>query len=268
MTTMQRIIKYAAIALAMAIIVGIFTGVAGLVTGITLLSNSSEVNEELLAYDVNGKIESLNIDVSGADLYIKEGEEFDVQANYDLRVKERNGTLKISEKSINILGFRTEKVILITIPKNTHFDKVKINAGAGSVDIDSLVCNKMEFEVGAGAINIGYLEVDDEAEFECGVGDLKIRAGKINDVSFELGLGKVEINASVMGKSKVEAGMGQLNLTIPEKRSLYTVEAETGLGELRIDGERINGNTKIGDGENRLSIEGGIGSVSLEFDSK
>lgn len=268
MTTMQRIIKYAAIGLALTIIVGIFTVVAGLVTGITLLSNASEVSEELSVYDVSVEIDSLNIDASGAALYIKEGEEFGVQANYDLRVKEKNGTLKISEKSINILNFRTEAVILITIPKNAHFEKVEINAGAGSVNIDYLVCDKMELEVGAGATYITYIEVDEEAEFECGVGDFKIGDGKINDVSFELGLGKVDINASVMGKSKVEAGIGQLNFTIPEKRSLYTVEAETGLGELRIDGEKIEGNTKIGDGENRLTIEGGIGSVSLEFCGK
>lgn len=77
MTTAQRIIKYAAMALAVALIVGIFSGIAQLILGITLITDFKDRNEtvgEMTVYDISQNIETVEITVDTATLRIEIGE--------------------------------------------------------------------------------------------------------------------------------------------------------------------------------------------------
>lgn len=271
MTTAQKIIKYGAIALAVALIVGIFSGIGQLIIGITLITDFKERDEtvgEMISYDISENIDSVEIVVTAATVRIESGAEMAVSSNFnDMEVKSENGKLKIEEESHNPFNVGNNGMITVVIPENIEFDKVFVNTGVSAFYVESLNCKKLNFDLGAGNIYIEQLNVTEKAEIDCGVGELQIKSGSVNDFDLSSGVGKAEINSVITGKSDIEAGVGELKITVPSDKNLYTVEAETGIGEVKIDGERIKGDTIIGDGENIISVEGGIGSVRIDFES-
>ena len=46
---------------------------------------------------------------------------------------------------------------------------------------------------------------------------------------------------------------------------MYAVEVNKGLGSTKINGKSIGGNTIFGIGENAISVNGGIGTVNVNF---
>lgn len=271
MTTAQKIIKYAAMALAVALIVGIFSGIGQLIIGITLITDFKERDEtvgEMTAYDIGEGIDTVEITVDTAMLRIEVGDEFSVSSNFNnMEVKDNDGKLKIEEESHNVFDVGNNGTIIVILPEGEQLDKISINTGASSVAIESLNCEKLNFDLGAGNVNIQQLNATEKAEIDCGVGELRIESGSINNLDLSHGVGKADINAVITGKSDVEAGIGELNISIPSDKALYTIEAETGIGAVKLDGERLANEAIVGDGENLLKVEGGIGSVKINFDT-
>ena len=69
MTTFQRVVKTAAIVLAIFIIVGIFVGAAELVFDIVGISNN--ILDEAETYSLSADIDELDIEISSADFTVK-----------------------------------------------------------------------------------------------------------------------------------------------------------------------------------------------------
>ena len=134
MTTAQRIIKYAAMALAVALIVGIFSGIAQLILGITLITDFKDRNEtvgEMTVYDISQNIETVEITVDTATLRIEIGEKFEVHSSFNkMNIKDENGRLLIKEKSHNIFDVGNNGTVLLKIPDGETLNKVLINTGA------------------------------------------------------------------------------------------------------------------------------------------
>ncbi len=271
MTTTQKIIKYGAMALAIALIAGIFSGIGQLILGITLITDFKERDEiigEMVDFQINGNTEIIEISVDAATLRIETGEKLAVSSNFnDMEVKSEDGKLKIKEKSHNVFNVGNNGTIIVVIPEGVEFDKFTVNTGVSAVSAEALSCEELELNLGAGNAYIELLNVSKKAEIECGVGELQIKSGNINNLDLSHGVGKADINAVITGKSDIEAGVGELILSIPSDRSQYTVEAETGIGSIKLDGERLQNDTAVGEGENILNIEGGIGSVKIYFAS-
>ena len=135
MTTFQKIVKYSAFALAICLSVGIIGGIVGAVAIVGVFLEGGNVLEEVKGYEISSEIKSIDIKISAADFEIIEGDRFFVESDIkDLTVKEKNGTLVISEKrKFNI----THKgaVLNLYVPKGVSFEKVEITSGAGTVDI-------------------------------------------------------------------------------------------------------------------------------------
>ncbi|MBE6746031.1 MAG: DUF4097 domain-containing protein [Ruminococcaceae bacterium] len=271
MTTAQRIIKYAAMALAVALIVGIFSGIAQLILGITLITDFKDRNEtvgEMTVYDISQNIETVEITVDTATLRIEIGEKFEVHSNFNkMSIKDENGRLLIKEKSHNIFDVGNNGTVLLKIPDGETLNKVLINTGASSLFIEKLGAESINFDLGAGNVNIQDITVTQNAEIDCGIGELSIERGKLNNLELSHGVGKAEINADITGKSEIDAGVGELDLNMLSGRELYTVDAEAGIGALKIDGERVDNEVTTGNGKHFIKVEGGIGNVKINFDT-
>lgn len=118
--------------------------------------------------------------------------------------------------------------VVITIPSDTAFDNIEINAGAATVTSCALSAQKIAFSVGAGTL---------------------------------------DVESAVADKLEIEVGMGTLSAMIPGTWADYSYKCEVGMGEVTIDGETLAGGlaseTRGGSGPRKLELEVGMGTVDL-----
>lgn len=276
MTSFQKIIKYCANTFAIFLIIGIIGGASSAllaITGISTIKDRVEENKESVYIEdennfqqlelSNKKVEKLKIDVLSANIVIRTGKEFSVKysgVNFDFEQKDNK--LEIENES----DFSSVGQLLITVPEKMAFKKFTLNSGAGNVSIENLACDELDLDLGAGQTNIDYLAVKKEGEIDTGVGKMDISSGVINNLEASLGVGQSVIKAELKGKSKVDSGIGKLNLILVGDGSAYTLKTKAGIGELKIDGEKLTGNKTVGNGENYITIENGIGAVDVRFE--
>lgn len=274
MTSFQKIIKYCATAFAIFLVVTIIGGaVTALlaVSGVKSLKTEIKENKaefsELKEYAVTSdKIQKLDIDVGAADIVIEKGEKFSVKysgVNFDFE-QEKN-KLEIESEADTFFSFEASGQLIISVPEKMSFEKVTLSAGAGDIYIESLKCDSLDLDLGAGQVDIDYLKVKTKASVDGGAGEMTIASGSINNLDISLGVGQTNITAKLGGKSEIDAGVGELNLTLTGEKKDYTVSADTGIGDFRVDGSRVSAGDIIGDGESLIDIDGGIGVVRVEF---
>ena len=271
MTTAQKIIKYLAIAFAIFLIITIIStiltatvalsGILGLKKAIENSNNAEIVTTSF----ENTEIHTLNIDIAATNLTIKQGEILKIETdNSNIDCKQSNEELKINEKDYKWFSYNNvEKELILYIPEDLEFARVKINAGAGKINLDELNTQKLIFELGAGECEIQNLNVSKECKIEGGAGKVTISSGVINDLDFDMGIGEANITAHLTGESEINAGIGELNIELQGEKDSYKIKADKGIGAIKIDGNPISNGEVYGDGENEIDIDGGIGSINI-----
>ncbi|MBQ8502779.1 MAG: DUF4097 family beta strand repeat protein [Clostridia bacterium] len=269
MTSFQRRIRDLANLFAIILIVGIFTGVAGLLFvitgGMSIKNHVVEQQQNIEFSEVYEGIEEFEIDLASAELIIASGDELRVETNdSSISIKQKKNKLKIEENGKFLSVFDDTSVILY-LPSDAVYEKFNLQSGAGSVSIDKLTSKKMNIEVGAGEATAQYLQAITSADIEVGTGEIYITDGDFNNLKFEVGVGEGYLKGDLTGKNEIEVGIGELVFTANSPISEYTVEAETGIGSFTIGSEIITDNCTIGNGANIIEVNGGIGSIKVDF---
>lgn len=266
MNSTQKIIKYCAIAFAFFLIFNILFGI---MTGISFVSNifddDNEISDNYSDLEIIGNANILDIDIRASKLEIKIGDYLKAETNNKyITVKQDNNKLIIKEKKHSIFSDYEGKLV-VYVPDNLSFDRVSIDAGAGSVKIDKLTTNTLDLELGAGSVRIDTLNVFNNANIDGGAGELIISDGSMKNVDMELGVGRVIVDSKLMGKSKFDCGVGEFQLNVIGDEDDYKVIVDRGLGSIQLDGEDIKSNTYYGNGDNIIDIDGGVGSIKINY---
>lgn len=267
MTTSQKILKYLAIFFAVTLIINIFSGAASLLNGITSLFNNKNYNEEntyVYTIDEINKINDLKIELNVSELIIKNGETFSVQTN-NRRVKHSisNDTLILKENGYFNFNF-TNKVI-ITIPEDKIFNKVKIDLGAGNFNVDNFASLYLDIDAGAGNINANNLSVTEEFEIDGGAGNITILNSQVNNMNLDNGVGEFKFEGMLFGNNDIDMGVGNVTLNLTTDLDLYNIEIDKGIGNIIINNEKIKGdyNNKNIQNTKSIKIDGGVGNISI-----
>lgn len=264
MTVFQKVIKYLALAFAVFLTVSILGGilsVLGLFGGIF----TDAVSEDLQTYTVSSEITSLDISVNAAGLCIKQGEQFSVESNLEhLTVKEKDGTLLLRETT-KFARTYNGAVLTLYVPAGTVFQSAAVQTGAGKLDIGTLSAGKIRLELGAGEVIIGSLTADLDADIDGGAGKITISGGSLHDLDLDMGVGQLNLTSALTGESELDLGVGESNLTLLGDQDDYRIDVEKGLGSVTVDGETVSGLNSFGGGQNRVEINGGVGSIHLNF---
>lgn len=273
MTTAQKIIKNLAIAFAIFLIITIISTSLSVLYGITkifgLKKDDKASNVQMTTTDINNtNVDTLEIDVITASLTIKTGKNFKIDTNNnDITCKQNSNTVQIKEKNHNWFTNTKEQDLIVYIPEDLEFEKVKINSGAGKIEIENLTTQKLTFELGAGETKIENLNVLKDCEIEGGAGRTSILSGEIKNLDLDIGVGETNLNSKLTGKSEINSGIGNLNITLQGSKEDYKIKADKGIGNIKIDGKEISNSTSYGDGENTIDINGGIGSIKINFEN-
>lgn len=268
----QKIIKYVAIAFGLYLAINI---IGWIVFGFTMLLGIdiagdifTGVGTELVEYgQVFSDIEELDIEIDFADFEIKNGEELKVegQIHKDFKIKVENKTLKIEDNGKKWI-FSSNKAAKLTlyVPEELVFNKAEIEIGAGATNIEKLNVEHLDLNLGAGAVKIENCEAE-KTDIECGAGKVEIKNSSLKNLKLETGVGEFSYSGYILENSNIECGIGKLTLDLEGGKDLYSIQAEHGIGEIKLNGSKIEDNRAKGSGENKIKIEGGIGEIQINM---
>lgn len=276
MTTAQKIIKYFATAFAVFLIVTIISIILNgsyiLLSALGLIHTNTD--ENIITEDLNvisnevKEVSTLKIDLESTNLYIKEGNEFKVETNNSkITFEDENGSIKIKEKNQNLLSNNnSESNLIIYIPEDTMLlDETTIKTGAGKINIEKLNTQGLYLKLGAGDVYIENVINTKETQIDGGVGKTELKLCEMNNLEANLGIGEFVFNGELTGKSKIDSGIGTININLIDNKSNYTIDINKGLGNITLDGQKLEIDRLYGTGENYIGIDGGIGEIKIEF---
>lgn len=270
MTSLQRIIKYAAIAFAVFLIVNIVMAISiGLTVLVRVVDNVgiysdgsfSNESEEVVFDEIFTDIKSVDIQVAASKIQVIKGEEFKVQlTTKDYLVSSNLNNLKIEEKSKFI---KKPSTITVYIPENAKLDKFNLEAGAGDVYINGITVEELDLDLGAGNIRINNVNSNKSTRIDGGVGKVSIEDCIFENLDLNTGVGDFSISAKILGNNDIDLGIGKLDLVLDG--SDYTINAKKGLGEFSINNKKISNDATVGEGNQSINVDAGIGSVYIKY---
>ena len=265
MTTLQKVIKYLAIAFAIFLTVAIIGGILSAAGILSAVFVEDAVAEETKTYAIGENIVNLNIRINAADLYIKEGEAFLVESNLKhLKVNEVGNTLTIEETKM-FGGNYNNAVLTVFIPAGTEFYSTDLATGAGRLTVEDFSSQILDLELGAGDVSITSLSAGTSASIEGGAGRITISGGSLRNLELQMGVGQLNLTSALTGECELDLGVGESNITIIGNEEDYRMELEKGIGALSVNGKPVNDYGRGSKGANTLDINGGIGAINLYF---
>lgn len=271
MTSLQKVVKYFAIAFAIFLIItiisSILTGIYALSGLLGLKKEDGKTISELNTTNIqNDNYETLEIELKYTNLTIKSGNSFKLDTNNEkINYSQSGKTLDITEESYNWFSNNNIKEMVLYIPQNLQFENVIINAGAGKINIENLNTEKLSFELGAGETEIKNLNVSKNCNIEGGAGKVSILSGNINNLDLDMGVGETNLTLALTGNSEINAGIGALNISLDGNKEDYKIKTDKGLGFIKIDGKKISESEVYGNGKNSIEVDGGIGNINIDF---
>jgi len=265
MTTVQKVIKYLAIAFAIFLTVTIIGGILSAVGALGGFFAKDAVLDQDKTYSVAGEVKSLVIQINAADLVIRQADQFSVTSNLKyLSVEENGGVLTIKETK-KFSGKYNESSLTLTIPENTDFDQVNISTGACRLTADKISAAKLCLELGAGEVNIQDLVATTKAQIEGGAGKVTISGGALQDLDLDMGVGELNLTSALTGECEFDLGVGDANIRVIGNKDSYALDVEKGIGNITIDGKSVSGMDTGGSGSDEIQINGGVGAIDLTF---
>lgn len=300
MSEFQKVIKYLAMAFAIFLTFVIVSGIVGVLINVTGILNTgsqngsqnsnqnssqnsnqnnsqnSSQNDKDSIWEEFDNVKSITIDVGACKLVIREGDSDKVLVEGSNLAKEYivemrfNGNLNIRSKShhFSFDSFSSGKnaVITVYLPEGFTSEKLKIDAGAGNIELYNIHTKNLDIDAGAGNIYGEYLYAD-KLDLDGGVGNIILEYVEFYETDIDSGVGNVEITGTLYGKSKIDCGVGEVSLKLTNSSDDYKLKVEKGLGNLKINGQKYSNISWNNDlAEHTLTIKGGIGNINIQFD--
>ena len=276
MTTVQKVIKYLATAFAVFLIItiisAILSGGYALLSALGLIHTNKDIvteNLKVISKEVK-EVTTLKIDLAYTNLDIKTGDDFKVETNNsNITFEENNGSVKIKEENRNWLkNDNISSNLIICIPEDMiAIDETKIQTGAGKINIEKLNTQSLYLELGAGDVYIENVIATGETKIDGGVGKTELKYCEINNLKANLGMGEFTFSGKLTGKSEIDSGIGAINIDLIDNKNNYKIDVSKGLGNVTLDGQKLETDRVYGIGENYLDIDGGIGEIKIDFEN-
>lgn len=264
MTKEQKIIKYVAKTLAILLIIGIFYSLFSFTIGLSNIFDRPNESSTDNRYEYSLLNSYLDIDLTMTELNIYKGDKFLVETDSKYINTKQDGNKIIIKEKKTPLRDKRKYSLNITIPEDLILDVVNINTASGKINIQKLSTKYLDLDLGAGSIKIDYLKVTDEATISSGAGKIAISSGIINEMDLDMGTGNTKINASLTGDNEINCGVGKLELNLLDNIETYTLNIDKGIGSITLNNKDISNGSIIGNGPNKVSIDGAVGNIIIK----
>jgi hypothetical protein len=234
--------------------------------------------------EYNVEITSIKIDLSVANLKIKRGDTFSIDAKnmnkntfnsfvdnnvWTIKDDSDNG-FKVFGHVIPLFGKNVSDKkysVIISVPDDFKPENLDIEMGAGRVELCDMEADNIDFEMGAGELVANQLVVKNYSKLQVGAGKIDIKDLITKDANFDCGVGELVINGDIRGNSKVNCGVGNVSIQLKEPEDRYDFSLSCGLGNININGDNYSftsdSNIYGSDAEYGFDIDCGIGNVEV-----
>ncbi len=159
--------------------------------------------------------------------------------------------------------------ITVKIPKDSYFEEIDIQVGAGTLNLLDVDAKELEAKIGAGEAIMKDITAD---EFTAEINAGSLSAKEISSVNAELSvdLGECVYEGTISGNLEADCDMGNLDivLTGSEAEHNYTIECDAGnidVGDYSISG--VSAEKVIDNGvASNFEIQCGLGNITVEFE--
>ena len=259
-----------------------------------------------LAEDNTEPFEDINISLIEADVEIivanNYGYEFTYTGTNEPEITVRNGTLTVKEHTenwhINIFGFwnffDTSATLKVYVPRNATLDNVSLETASGStmlngnnVSIRELSCQtasgdirlydlsleKLRLDVASGDVNLNNVSAT-SATINLMSGWLTYRGAELETLEMNLASGDVTLEGEITRLLQLHMTSGDANILLVGDKDDYSFDIKKISGEVRIDGQRVDGgfggpglnHSSSGTGQGaHIEIDITSGSVNINF---
>ncbi len=266
MNEQGKIIKKIADCLAIILIVMIIGGIlgaTGILSGIISPSSASP-SSEVTSFSA-AEISELDVEVACADISFVSSDSLAVEADTGFfRVKTKGSKITVEEKG-NLLKLNGSRKLTVFVPDGFVFDKVTLELGASALEAEVLKARSLSLDTGAGNTRFKELTVTEKADIDCGAGEFTVESSSFRRLDFSLGVGSADITTQIKETAEIESGVGELRLALTDAKANYSFDIETGLGSITFDGAAVRNDTLLGNGDTRIQLEGGVGSIDVKF---
>lgn len=276
MSSFQRVVKYIGMALAILITIGIIFGVCSLIFGIS--HSSKRVEEETTSATSNvyefDSFTSMQIDCGVANVEIKVGDGYqvetkDVPEETKIEVNSKGKLVVQAEDDTWFQWFDTSNwdknsKIYITVPEGYEAEEITISGGVGDVSVYDLSTKKLTVDGGVGNVK-GTNLVAGKVDVDAGVGNIDFDTVEFGDCIIDSGVGDINISGKITGDSEFNGGVGEMDLDIDGSRSDYSLSVDSGVGTVRVNGQKIEELEEHKDGTKEFIVDGGVGSITIRF---
>ena len=265
MSKAQKIIKYLAFAFALFLAFSIISSIIYGLSFVGDMFDNDKQSSNLKELKINNNALVLDINVSSSNINIKQGNTLKVETNNKyIHTNQYKNKLYIKEKKHNLFN-KNDNRLTVYVPKSFVFDFVNIEVGASKLNISSLTTKKLSLNLGAGKVEIDNLNVANSADIEGGAGKIVIEDSNITNLDLDMGAGKLLLNSKLTGNSKIDAGIGKMDLLLIGSLNDYNIELDKGIGSASINNNNMENDKTYGTGTNKIEIDGGIGSINIDF---
>lgn len=221
-------------------------------------------------------IKNLNIVLRKCELVIGASADDQIYVSVDqlgqkyCKVEPDNDTLEIIDtRNDKQMTKQTTIRLRMDIPEDYRFNKVKLDIGAGDIQVEELLTKKMNLAGGAGAFRAQSLTVSDAFDAELGVGDFYIEQAVLGDTKIQCGVGAMEIaSCELTGDALFRGGVGDVTIGLDAEEKDYNYHLASGLGRLTVFGKNYHALNKAKEQDNdadyTITLDCGAGAMCIK----
>ena len=227
-------------------------------------------------YSLGNQVQELDVEIGGCsfeveysedDNYYLEGKNIDKLQGYV-----KDGTLHVKASvTTGTIVYPPEREIILYVPKNwesNRLDKVDMELGAGTIDMEGLAADVILLEVGAGQIDTSKI-ICDTLDISVGMGEVLVKDMQVGTLQAEVGMGHLSMEGSVEEKADVECSMGSMELKLEGSQKDFDYDLECGMGNLVLGEDSFSGLSSerfIDNGAGKkMNVECAMGEVEISF---
>ncbi|MBE5959810.1 MAG: DUF4097 domain-containing protein [Lachnospiraceae bacterium] len=159
--------------------------------------------------------------------------------------------------------------VIVTVPADYELEDFNVDVSAGVVTINGITAKNAELELSNGELNGERLTVSDEIKIELGAGQVEITEFSSKDTNLESGMGSIYLEGVITGDTYANAGIGQVYLKLDGDVKDYNFNADCSIGAVTINDRSYGGIARNyyrggADGPSMV-LECGIGEVRVSI---
>ena len=240
-------------------------------------------NEEGILYSGNleytkvntGNVKYLVLQMAGCKVEVKDSEDEDFYLSFEnmkkVQVCQKEEMLLLRAVRATTIGEdKQEHVLRVYVPKDCKLEKAEFELGAGLMQVDYLQVKDLEMSVEAGKMSIGSL-VAEQTELSVGAGTLLIENADLKNAEMTVGAGSLSVHGKIDGNIEAECAVGNLQMELLGNKNDFNYELQCVAGSILLDGEKysgINEGMKIDHAAKKnMELDCAVGNVKIEFES-